>query len=137
MEYDSHSMYKGGFAMKIQESGENYLEMILMLKKEKGSVRSIDVAHALSVTKPSVSRAMSILRQAGHITMDEEGLLSLTASGREIAERIYERQRLLTEYLTALGVSPETAAQDACRMEHVISQESFDKIRAHVSDGKS
>ena len=126
-------MYKGGFAMKIQESGENYLEMILMLKKEKGSVRSIDVAHALSVTKPSVSRAMSILRQAGHITMDEEGLLSLTASGREIAERIYERHRLLT----ALGVSPETAAQDACRMEHVISQESFDKIRAHVSDGKS
>ena len=92
--------------MKIQESGENYLEMILMLKKEKGSVRSIDVAHALSVTKPSVSRAMSILRQAGHITMDEEGLLSLTASGREIAERIYERHRLLTEYLTALGVSP-------------------------------
>ena len=80
---------------------------------------------------------MSILRQAGHITMDEEGLLSLTASGREIAERIYERHRLLTEYLTALGVSPETAAQDACRMEHVISQESFDKIRAHVSDGKS
>ena len=137
MEYDSHSMYKGGFAMKIQESGENYLEMILMLKKEKGSVRSIDVAHALSVTKPSVSRAMSILRQAGHITMDEEGLLSLTASGREIAERIYERHRLLTEYLTALGVSPETAAQDACRMEHVISQESFDKIRAQVSDGKS
>ena len=137
MEYDSHSMYKGGFAMKIQESGENYLEMILMLKKEKGSVRSIDVAHALSVTKPSVSRAMSILRQAGHITMDEEGLLSLTASGREIVERIYERHRLLTEYLTALGVSPETAAQDACRMEHVISQESFDKIRAHVSDGKS
>ena len=137
MEYDSHSMYKGGFAMKIQESGENYLEMILMLKKEKGSVRSIDVAHALSVTKPSVSRAMSILRQAGHITMDEEGLLSLTASGREIAERIYERHRLLTEYLTALGVSPETAAQDACRMEHVISQESFDKIRAHVSDVKS
>ena len=130
-------MYKGGFAMKIQESGENYLEMILMLKKEKGSVRSIDVAHALSVTQPSVSRAMSILRQAGHITMDEEGLLSLTASGREIAERIYERHRLLTEYLTALGVSPETAAQDACRMEHVISQESFDKIRAHVSDGKS
>ena len=123
--------------MKIQESGENYLEMILMLKKEKGSVRSIDVAHALSVTKPSVSRAMSILRQAGHITMDEEGLLSLTASGREIAERIYERHRLLTEYLTALGVSPETAAQDACRMEHEISQESFDKIRAHVSDGKS
>ena len=115
--------------MKIQESGENYLEMILMLKNEKGSVRSIDVAHALSVTKPSVSRAMSILRQAGHITMDGEGFLSLTASGREIAERIYERHRLLTEYLTALGVSPEIAAQDACRMEHVISQESFDKIR--------
>ena len=83
--------------MKIQESGENYLEMILMLKNEKGSVRSIDVAHALSVTKPSVSRAMSILRQAGHITMDGEGFLRLTASGRESAEGIYERHRLLTE----------------------------------------
>ncbi len=118
--------------MKIQESGENYLEMILMLKNKKGNVRSIDVANALSVTKPSVSRAMSILRAAGHITMDEAGFLELTKTGREIAERIYERHRLLTEYLTALGVSPETAAQDACRMEHVISQESFDKIRAHA-----
>ena len=118
--------------MKIQESGENYLEMILMLKNKKGSERSIDVAHALSVTKPSVSRAMSILRTAGHITMDEDGFLELTKTGREIAERIYERHRLLTEYLTALGVDPETAAQDACRMEHVISQESFDKIRAHA-----
>lgn len=119
--------------MKIQESGENYLETILILKQEKGGVRSIDVAHALSFTKPSVSRAMSILRQAGHITMDDEGFLELTKSGREIAERIYERHRLLTEYLTAIGVSPETAAQDACRMEHVISQETFEKIRAHAA----
>lgn len=119
--------------MKIQESGENYLETILMLKHEKGSVRSIDVARALSFTKPSVSRAMSVLRQAGHITMDDEGFLGLTESGREIAERIYERHQLLTKYLTALGVSPETAAQDACRMEHVISQETFDKIRAHAA----
>lgn len=121
--------------MKLQESGENYLETILMLKNQKGSVRSIDVAHALSVTKPSVSRAMSILRQAGHITMDADGLLSLTDSGLEIAERIYERHRLLTEYLTAIGVCPETAAQDACRMEHVISQETFEKIRAHAAGG--
>lgn len=126
-------MKRGGI-MKIQESGENYLEMILMLKNQKGSVRSIDVAHALSVTKPSVSRAMSILRKAGHITMDDEGFLELTDSGREIAARIYERHQLLTEYLTALGVRPETAAQDACRMEHVISQESFDRIRAHVAE---
>lgn len=123
--------------MKIQESGENYLETILMLKNEKGSVRSIDVAHALSFTKPSVSRAMSILRQAGHITMDDEGFLGLTKSGREIAERMYERHRLLTAYLTALGVSPATAVQDACRMEHVISEETFDKIRAHAHERKS
>ena len=95
--------------MKLQESGENYLETILMLKNEKGYVRSIDVAHALSFTKPSVSRAMSVLKKAGHIVFDEDGGIELTASGRQIAEQIYERHRLLTDYLKAIGVSDETA----------------------------
>ncbi|MCI9414090.1 MAG: metal-dependent transcriptional regulator [Clostridiales bacterium] len=119
--------------MKLQESGENYLETILMLKNEKGYVRSIDVAHALSFTKPSVSRAMSVLKKAGHIVFDEDGGIELTASGRQIAEQIYERHRLLTDYLKAIGVSDETAAADACRIEHVISQETFERLKAHAA----
>ena len=118
--------------MKIYESGEDYLEMILMLQKEKGYARSIDVAAALGVTKPSVSVAMKKLRENGYITMDQEGWLGLTDAGREIAERIYERHRLLTEWLTALGVDPEVAREDACRMEHDISAETFDCIRTHI-----
>lgn len=123
--------------MKIQESGENYLETIYILARETGYVRSVDIAHSLSFSKPSVSRAMSILKKAGHIKMDKEGQIELTPSGRQIAERIYGRHRLLTDYLTAIGVSHETAAADACRMEHVISQETFEKIEAHVKSVKS
>ncbi len=123
--------------MKLQESGENYLETILILRNETGFVRSIDIAHAMSFSKPSVSRAMSILKNAGHLIMDKEGLIELTESGRQIAERVYSRHRLLTDYLTAIGVSKETAAADACRMEHVISQETFEKIEAHVNSKKS
>lgn len=119
--------------MKIQESAENYLETILMLKNERGMVRSIDVAKALSFTKPSVSRAMSLFRENGYVVMDREGWIELTESGREIAERIYERHRLLTKWLEALGVSPETAAQDACRIEHDISTETFEKLRDHIA----
>lgn len=122
--------------MKLQESGENYLEMVLILRNETGFVRSVDIAHALSFSKPSVSRAMSILKNAGHIIMDREGQIELTESGRQIAERVYNRHRLLTDYLTAIGVSKETAAADACRMEHVISQETFEKIEAHVKGGQ-
>ena len=118
--------------MKIQESAENYLETILMLKEEKGAVRSIDIARKMDFSKPSISRAMSRLRENGYITMDPEGWLGLTDAGREIAERIYERHRLLTEWLTALGVDPEVAREDACRMEHDISAETFDCIRAHI-----
>ena len=118
--------------MKIQESAENYLETILMLKEEKGAVRSIDIARKMDFSKPSISRAMSRLRENGYITMDQEGWLGLTDAGREIAERIYERHRLLTEWLTALGVDPEVAREDACRMEHDISAETFDCIRAHI-----
>ena len=123
--------------MKIQESGENYLEMIYVLSNETGYVRSVDIAHALSFSKPSVSRAMSILKKAGHIKMDSEGQIELTSSGRQIAESVYNRHRLLTDYLVALGVDNDTAAADACRMEHVISQETFEKIEAHIKSIKS
>lgn len=118
--------------MKINESAENYLEAILMLKKEKGAVRSIDIVHQMDFTKPSVSRAMALLREKGHITMDKEGWIELTDTGLEIAERIYERHLLVTQWLVALGVSPETAAQDACRIEHDISEETFACLKAHI-----
>lgn len=118
--------------MNLHESGENYLETILVLKNKNGYVRSIDIAHTLSFSKPSVSRAMSLLKEAGHITMNDQGFIELTGAGLAIAEKIYHRHRMLTEWLTAIGVSPETASQDACRMEHVISQETFDKIGAHI-----
>lgn len=119
--------------MKIQESAENYLEAILMIQKQKGSCRSIDVAQFLSFSKPSVSRAMSLLRENGYVVMDENGLLTLTDAGREIAERMLERHELLTEWLTRLGVNPETAQADACRIEHVISAQTFDQIKAHIA----
>ena len=123
--------------MKIHEYGENYLETIYMLAKETGYVRSVDIANALSFSKPSVSRAMSILKKAGHVKIDKEGQIVLTPSGKRIAERMYHRHRLLTDYLVAIGVSHETAAADACRMEHVISQETFERIEAHVKSARS
>lgn len=115
--------------MKVQESAENYLEAILMLQQQKGSVRSIDVAHFTGFSKPSISRAVGLLRDNGYVSIDDNGLLYLTDSGREIAETIYERHTLLTELLVNIGVTPEVAAQDACRLEHVISAETFDKIK--------
>ena len=115
--------------MTIHESGENYLEAILVLDSKSGFVRSIDVANYLGVTKPSVSRAMSILKNAGYINFAEDGQLSLTETGRGIAESVYERHQLLTLLLTSVGVDKETAMEDACRIEHVISQESFVKLR--------
>ena len=118
--------------MTINESVEDYLEAILVLKEKNGMVRSIDVVHHMNYSKPSISRAMSRLRENGYITMDQEGWLGLTDAGREIAERIYERHRLLTAWLTARGVDPEVAREDACRMEHDISAETFDCIRAHI-----
>ena len=118
--------------MKIQESGENYLEAILMIREEKGTVRSIDVAHHLEFSKPSVSRAMSLLRENGYIHMDKDGLITLTDSGYAVASRIYERHQLLTQWLTKLGVSPEVAAADACRLEHDLSDETFERIKAHA-----
>ena len=119
--------------MKIQESAENYLETILMLKEEKGAVRSVDIARKMDFSKPSISRAMSLLRENGYITMDKEGLIDLTDAGMEIASRIYERHRFLSKWLVALGVSPETAAEDACRIEHDVSDETFQKIKEHIA----
>lgn len=117
--------------MRNMESAENYLETILMLKNEKGSVRSIDIANELEYSKPSVSVAMKRLREKEYITVNEGGLIELTDEGKNLAESIYERHITLTNALTALGVDPEVAAEDACRVEHYISQETFDRIKEH------
>ena len=117
--------------MNLYESAENYLETILNLKKRRGAVRSIDIANELQFSKPSVSIAMKNLRENGYVELDENGCIRLCGQGREIAERIYERHTLLTDWLTALGVDPLIAAEDACRIEHVISTESFEAIRRH------
>lgn len=122
--------------MKIQESAENYLETILMLKMSKGSVRSIDIANELGFSKPSVSVAMKNLRENGYIAIDAEGSISLESKGLEIAEKIYERHTFLTDWLVALGVPSDTAVKDACRIEHVISAESFEAIKKHVKEKK-
>lgn len=122
--------------MQIHKSAEDYLETILILHNKKGMVRSIDIANELGFSKPSVSVAMKNLREHGYIQVSPEGYISLLPQGLEIAETIYERHLLLTDWLTALGVDPDTAVQDACRMEHVISAESFAAIKAHVERGK-
>lgn len=119
--------------MEIHESAENYLETILILKNRKGYVRSIDIVNELGYSKPSVSIAMKNLRENGYIEMDSKGYITLAESGREIAERIYERHTFLSNWLMSLGVSPEVAVEDACRIEHVISSESFAAVKAHVN----
>ncbi len=118
--------------MNIYESSENYLEAILMLREKNGSVRSIDVANKLGFSKPSVSVAMKRLRENGYIDMDANGLITLLPSGKEIAERIYERHRLLTSCFIRLGVSEKAAAEDACKVEHDLSEETFRKIKEHM-----
>ena len=118
--------------MHIQESGEMYLETIFVISKERDTVRSIDVAEHLGYSKPSVSRAMGILKNGGYITMDAHGALTLTDMGREIAEKIYERHTFLTKFLMAIGVSEATASEDACKIEHVISDEAFDAMKSHA-----
>ena len=115
------------------ESAEDYLETILILQKEKGVVRSIDIVHQMHYSKPSVSRAMGLLRDRGHILMDRDGWITLTDSGRTIAERIYERHCLLTQWLIRLGVSPDVAAEDACRLEHDLSDETFQCMKNHIN----
>ena len=120
--------------MAIHESGEDYLEAILMIKKRSGNVRSIDVARELSFSKPSVSVAMKNLKTSNYITVDENGFINLTEAGQEIADKIYERHTFLTNWLTSLGVDPEVAAEDACKMAHAISSESFSAIKKFVAD---
>lgn len=118
--------------MKIHESAENYLETILMLSKKQPQVRSIDIVNELNFSKPSISVAMKNLRENGYIFMDSNGHITLSDKGREIAEVMYERHTLLSNWLIALGVDEKIAAEDACRMEHVISPESFEAIKTHV-----
>ena len=118
--------------MKVLESAENYLETILQLSQTHPVVRSVDVANELNFKKSSVSVAMKKLREAGHITVTPEGFIYLTDSGKDIANAILERHRLLTAWLVQLGVDPEVAAEDACRIEHVISPESFEAIKKHA-----
>ena len=120
--------------MNIHESAEDYLEAILILRERQGTVRSIDVVHQLELTKPSVSVAMKHLREKKHISVDGSGFITLTASGREIAEMIYERHTFLSGWLISLGVDETIAAEAPCRMEHVISKESFAAIKKYVAD---
>lgn len=120
--------------MQIHESSEDYLESILMLKERKGFVRSIDIANELDYTKASVSIAMKKLRENGYVETDANGLLTLTPEGQKIAARVYERHRVLSDLLMALGVSAETARADACRIEHDLSEETWEKIKQHAQD---
>ena len=122
--------------MKLYASGEDYLEAILVLQKKLGMVRSVDVARHMEVSKPSVCHAVATLRDGGFLTMDEDHFLHLTDVGREVTERIYERHCFFTEQLITAGVDPKTAEADACRIEHTISQDSFEKIRRAHEQGK-
>ena len=121
--------------MKIHQSAEDYLEKILMIQERKGEVHSIDIANELGFSKPSVSVAMKNLRLAGYISMDGNGCITLEAPGYEIATRIYQRHKLLTQFFIRLGVTPEVAAADACKIEHDLSDETFQKIKEHAMQG--
>ena len=118
--------------MRLQESGEMYLETILLLTREKANVRAIDICEHMGYSKPSVSRAVGLLKQGGYLTVEDNGALCLTDAGREIGEKIYTRHTILTSLLTRLGVDEKTAAEDACKMEHAISDTTFDAIRKHL-----
>ena len=120
--------------MAIQESGEMYLETILVLSKKDARVRSLDVANEMGFSKPSVSRAMGILKTDGYIEMDEKSHITLTDKGLKVAKRIYERHILITELLTSIGVDKKTAEEDACRVEHVISDKTFKAIKKHIKE---
>lgn len=117
----------------MQESGEMYLETILVLSRKTGAVRSIDVGEYMGYSKPSVSRAIGLLKNGGYVTVSKEGFLSLTDDGLEVAEKIYERHRALTDFLIRIGVDEKTAAEDACKMEHDISDISFEAIKKHAA----
>ena len=129
----NHYDCDGGPHMKIQESAENYLEAILILNKRNGEVHAIDIAAELEFSKPSVSVAMKRLRENGYVEVNGMGHITLTDKGMEIAQRMYERHTFLSSWLASIGVDPVIAAEDACRMEHVISAETFDAIRAYAA----
>lgn len=118
--------------MHLQESGEMYLETIYVLSKQRSSVRSIDVAEHMGYSKPSVSRAVSLLKKGGYVVMDGDGFLTLTDEGLSLAEKIFERHTVISRFLTSIGVSSDAASEDACKIEHVISDESFDAIKAYL-----
>ncbi len=118
--------------MHLQESGEMYIESIYVLNKRMGYVRSIDVCEHLGYSKPSVSRAMSLLKKGGFVEADQNGFLTLTDAGREVAEKMYQRHTILSEFLIKLGVSEQTACEDACKIEHHISDESFNAIKKYI-----
>ena len=123
--------------MKILKSSEDYLEAMLIMKEVHGYIRSIDIAMELGVTKPSVSYATKRLRENGYITMDKDGFITLTDKGMDIATHIYERHKVLTDVLIHLGVSPETARQDACKLEHDVSDESFAALKRHMEKNRA
>lgn len=118
--------------MKIYASGADYLEAVLVLQKKKGMIRSVDLARHMGFSKPSISHAVGVLKNGGFLTVDEDGYFHLTEDGREVAEKIYERHQFFTEQLVAVGVDRETAERDACRIEHAISEEAFQKLKASV-----
>lgn len=128
---------KGRVAMVLQESGEMYLETILVLSQKSRFVRAIDVGEEMGFSRPSVSRAVHLLAEGGFISVDADGGITLTDAGREVAEKIYERHTVLSKWLTALGVDPEVATDDACRIEHVISDESFAAVKRHIAGQES
>ena len=117
--------------MPLHESGQMYLEAIYVLSQSRSNIRAIDIGAYLGYSKPSVSRAIGILKQGGYISLDNEGYISMTAEGHQVAEQLYERHTVLTKMLVALGVDEKTAAEDACRIEHVISEASFSAIKSH------
>ena len=119
--------------MGIHESGEMYLETIHVLLKKNGAVRSVDISEHMGYSKPSISRAVGLLKNGGYILVDKDGYITLTETGIAVAEKIYERHTVLTRLLVALGVSEETATEDACRLEHAISDESFHAIKRHIT----
>ena len=120
--------------MSLQESGEMYLETILVLSQKLSGVRSIDVCEEMGYSKPSVSRAVGILKNGGYILVDHDGYITLTDEGKYVAERTYERHRVLSRLFESIGVSPERAAEDACKIEHDISDESFDALKRYIAD---
>ena len=119
--------------MALYESAEMYLETIYQLSRERNTVRSVDVAESMGYSKPSVSRAVGLLKKGGYLLMEKDGTLTLTEAGLETAHKIFERHTTLTNLLIRLGVDPETASEDACKMEHVISDETFDAFKRHIS----